>query len=205
MNSIVLYPNVLYGQLNDKIAGQDEAKKAISSLLASHFTAIYAGKNNHPERLLLMGPTGCGKTHLINTSIDLLKKTGIKRINVNCSEISGETWKGRSLNDIKTQISKMAKEVGDKLLTEYQYVPELEAKEIFAQRIALRLIIVFDEFDKVAARDENSAESKYSAQHDFLAFIEESLIEVKINNELTVTINTKNMPMIFMGAFSDFN
>ena len=71
-------PRKLYEQLNQYVIGQDRAKKILSVAVYNHYKRINAGLDGDDEvelqksNILLVGPTGCGKTLLAQTLAKLL-------------------------------------------------------------------------------------------------------------------------------------
>ena len=67
-----LVPRKIYSNLETYVIGQDRAKKILSVAVYNHFKRIWNGKNSsdielQKTNILLMGPTGCGKTLLAET------------------------------------------------------------------------------------------------------------------------------------------
>src|SRR6202011_5643878 len=72
-------PREIYEYLNDYVIGQDQAKKILSVAVYNHYKGVQAGAYGGAEvelqksNILLIGPTGCGKTLLAQTLARLLK------------------------------------------------------------------------------------------------------------------------------------
>ena len=72
-------PREIYGYLNDYIIGQEQAKKILSVAVYNHYKRVQAGAYGDPDvelqksNILLIGPTGCGKTLLAQTLARMLK------------------------------------------------------------------------------------------------------------------------------------
>src|SRR6202049_4285884 len=66
-------PREIYEYLNDYVIGQEQAKKILSVAVYNHYKRVQAGAYGDPEvelqksNILLIGPTGCGKTLLAQT------------------------------------------------------------------------------------------------------------------------------------------
>ena len=69
-------PKMIYEQLSEYVVGQEQAKKVLSVAVYNHYKRIGAAPNSEVEleksNILLLGPTGCGKTLLARTLADIL-------------------------------------------------------------------------------------------------------------------------------------
>ena len=69
-------PAEIKALLDEYVIGQDEAKKALSVAVYNHYKRIYSGKDNDVEvsksNILMLGPTGVGKTMLAQTLAKIL-------------------------------------------------------------------------------------------------------------------------------------
>ena len=69
----LIKPEEMKAFLDDYVIGQDEAKKVLSVAVYNHYKRIMAGKELGVElqksNILMLGPTGCGKTLLAQTHI----------------------------------------------------------------------------------------------------------------------------------------
>jgi ATP-dependent Clp protease ATP-binding subunit ClpX len=69
-------PKEIYANLNDYVVSQDEAKRTLSVAVYNHYKRVQMGSEDDVElqksNILLLGPTGCGKTHLAQTLARIL-------------------------------------------------------------------------------------------------------------------------------------
>jgi ATP-dependent Clp protease ATP-binding subunit ClpX len=71
-------PKEIYQSLNDYVVSQDEAKRTLSVAVYNHYKRVQMGQQTEDDvelqksNILLLGPTGCGKTHLAQTLARIL-------------------------------------------------------------------------------------------------------------------------------------
>lgn len=94
-------PNEIIAMLDKKVVGQIEAKRTLAVAAYSHFISCALGElsNWHvePTSVLLVGPTGSGKSHLLKTLRDCLK---IPMVYVSCTTLTQNGYKGVNVNEI---------------------------------------------------------------------------------------------------------
>src|SRR5207247_5686675 len=70
-------PRDIYAVLNDYVVAQEEAKRTLSVAVYNHYKRVQMGSDDgdvelQKSNILLLGPTGCGKTHLAQTLARIL-------------------------------------------------------------------------------------------------------------------------------------
>ena len=185
MTNITLSPKIIYKKLSEKVEGQHEAKKSLSLALYMHYTKIFQVFYNQEEygqksNLLFVGPTGCGKTHLINSAKGILPHIPV--IEVDATHLTKTGYIGNSLEDIL-----------ESSLSEYGYMSEYA-------------IVFIDEIDKLCVpfRSADSSDYNKEIQHNILKMIEGAEIHIKDeykNKTKAKKLNTKNMLFILGGNF----
>lgn len=184
-------PHVIKGKLDDYVIGQEKAKKVISVAVYNHYKRVATDTMDEIEieksNMLMIGPTGSGKTYLVKTLAKLLD------VPLAITDATSLTEAGYIGDDIESVVSKL-----------------LAAADNDADR-AEQGIIFIDEIDKIAKKKNTSSRdvSGESVQQGMLRLLEGADVEVPIGasskNAMvpTTTINTRNILFICGGAFPD--
>jgi ATP-dependent Clp protease ATP-binding subunit ClpX len=186
-------PHVIKASLDDFIIGQEHAKKVISVAVYNHYKRI--GTQTDPEieieksNMLMIGPTGSGKTYLVRTLAKLLN------VPLAITDATSLTEAGYIGDDVESVISKLLAAAGNDV------------------KKAERGIVFIDEIDKIAKkRNTNSRDvSGESVQQGLLKLLEGSDVEVPVGasskNAMVpmTTVNTQNILFICGGAFPDLD
>lgn len=195
-------PHVIKQRLDEYVIGQERAKKVISVAVYNHYKRVYAedlrnsGKNQEAAQedvrieksnILMVGPTGSGKTYLVKTLARLLD------VPLAIADATSLTEAGYIGDDIESVVSKLLAAAGNDV-----------------QR-AEHGIIFIDEIDKIAKKKETNTRdvSGESVQQELLKLLEGSTVEVPVGsnqkNALSpmATVNTDNILFICGGAFPD--
>lgn len=184
-------PHIIKGRLDDYIVGQEHAKKVISVAVYNHYKRIAANANDDIEieksNMLMIGPTGSGKTYLVKTLAKLLN------VPLAITDATSLTEAGYIGDDVESVVSKLLASADN----------DVERAE--------RGIIFIDEIDKIAKKKSttNRDVSGESVQQGMLKLLEGSEVEVPVgatNKNAMVpltTIHTKNILFICGGAFPE--
>lgn len=187
-------PHKIKEQLDEYVIGQEHAKKVMSVAVYNHYKRIAAGERAGSDdveieksNMLMIGPTGCGKTYLVRTLAKLLD------VPLAIADATSLTEAGYIGDDIESVVSKL-----------------LTAADNDADRAETGIIFI-DEIDKLAKkRNTNSRDvSGESVQQGLLKLLEGSEVEVPVGasskNAMVplATINTKNILFICGGAFPE--
>lgn len=184
-------PHKIKAQLDDYVVGQDYAKKVISVAVYNHYKRVATGTMDDIEieksNILLLGPTGCGKTYMVKTLARLLD------VPLAIADATSLTEAGYIGDDIESVISKL-----------------LTAADNDVER-AEQGIVFIDEIDKIAKKKNTTSRdvSGESVQQGMLKLLEGADVEVPVGanskNAMVplTTINTRNILFICGGAFPD--
>ncbi len=187
----ILPPHKIKEKLDEYVIGQEQAKKIISVAVYNHYKRVATGTMDEIEieksNILMIGPTGCGKTYLVRTLAKLLD------VPLAIADATSLTEAGYIGDDIESVVSKL-----------------LAAADNNIER-AERGIIFIDEIDKIAKKKETTSRdvSGESVQQGMLKLLEGAEIEVPVGanskNAMVplATVNTRNILFICGGAFPD--
>ena len=184
-------PHKIKAQLDDYVIGQEHAKKVISVAVYNHYKRVATGTMDEIEieksNMLMIGPTGCGKTYLVKTLARLLD------VPLAIADATSLTEAGYIGDDIESVVSKL-----------------LAAADNDVEK-AERGIVFIDEIDKIAKKKNTTSRdvSGESVQQGMLRLLEGADVEVPVGanskNAMVplATINTRNILFICGGAFPD--
>ncbi len=186
-------PHIIKGKLDDYVVGQEHAKKVISVAVYNHYKRVATNTMDEIEieksNMLMIGPTGCGKTYLVKTLARLLD------VPLAIADATSLTEAGYIGDDIESVVSKL-----------------LAAADNDVER-AEQGIIFIDEIDKIAKKKNTTSRdvSGESVQQGMLKLLEGSEVEVPVGanskNAMVplTTVNTRNILFICGGAFPDLD
>lgn len=184
----ILKPKEIFDKLSEDVVGQDYAKKVLSVAAYNHYKRINSEStvNISKSNILLIGPTGCGKTLLAES---LAKLLDVPFAMTDATTLTEAGYVGEDVENLVKRLLENADNDIDK---------------------AQRGIVFVDEIDKIARKSENPSITKdvggEGVQQALLKLIEGSIIGIgkgkrKNPEESTVSIDTKNILFICSGAF----
>ncbi|MBE5892030.1 MAG: ATP-dependent Clp protease ATP-binding subunit ClpX [Lachnospiraceae bacterium] len=184
-------PHKIKASLDEYVVGQEHAKKVISVAVYNHYKRVATDTMDEIEieksNMLMIGPTGSGKTYLVKTLAKLLD------VPLAIADATSLTEAGYIGDDIESVVSKL-----------------LAAADNDVER-AERGIIFIDEIDKIAKKKNTTSRdvSGESVQQGMLKLLEGAEVEVPVGanskNAMVplATVNTRNILFICGGAFPD--
>lgn len=184
-------PHKIKASLDEYVVGQEYAKKVMSVAVYNHYKRVATDTMDDIEieksNMLMIGPTGSGKTYLVKTLARLLD------VPLAITDATSLTEAGYIGDDIESVVSKL-----------------LAAADNDVER-AEHGIIFIDEIDKIAKKKNTNQRdvSGESVQQGMLKLLEGSEVEVPVGanskNAMVplTTVNTKNILFICGGAFPD--
>ena len=169
----VLTPMEIMAELDKSIIGQSAAKQAVAIALWKQQLRANGDTTVPRSNLLLYGPTGCGKTALVQEAARLV---GLPFISYDATTLSETGYKGNDAQDM---------------------IKVLQSR--YSEHKKLKYGVIFiDEVDKLAAKG-NETRTAYNrgTQHSLLKLVEGTQIETEHG-----TVDTADLLFIFGGAFT---
>ena len=200
-------PEELEAFLNDYIVRQDEAKEILATKICTHFNRIrftehtkgrnrYDGVGHIKNNILMIGPTGVGKTYLIKL---IAKKIGVPFVKGDATKFSETGYVGGDVEDLVRDLV-------------YEANGDIEGAQYG--------IIYVDEIDKIASSNNliGPDVSRTGVQRALLKPMEETEVDLKVPHDPISqleaiehyrktgkrekqTVNTRNILFIMSGAF----
>ena len=195
-------PREVKEHLDRFVIQQEEAKKVLSVALCDHYHHVrlaLEGKespNYAKQNIILIGPTGVGKTFLIRNAADLI---GVPFVKADATKFSETGYVGGDVEDMVRDLVRLAE--GDAARAEYGiiYIDEIDkiaaannlgGRDVSGRGVQTNLLKLMEETE-VPARSPNDIAGQVQAMMDF----------TQRGRKAPSTINTKHILFIVSGAF----
>lgn len=174
------FPLNLADKIKESVIGQDEAVDQLCSVVYEHYLRCQNGQTEGKHNVLMLGPTGTGKTFLCHTLARLLK---VPFLDVNASQYTESGYVGSDVGDILRELSRQ--------------VPHMR-NNVFPFSI-----VYIDEIDKLRLRQEGgNRDIKGGVQGELLKLLENSKYTSPYKHlESGHTYDISNVLFIVGGAF----
>ena len=198
-----LKPREVKTHLDRFVIRQDEAKKVLSVALCDHYHHVRLAiegrdqPNYAKQNIILVGPTGVGKTYLIRSIADLI---GVPFVKADATKFSETGYVGADVEDLVRELFRRSN--GDVKRAEYGiiYIDEIDkitaaanvtGRDVSGRGVQTNLLKLMEETD-VPARSPNDIAGQLQAMMDF----------TQRGRKPAELINTKHILFIVSGAFT---
>jgi ATP-dependent Clp protease ATP-binding subunit ClpX len=173
-------PQEIKKLLDEYIIGHDQSKKYLSVAGYNHYKRM-RGDNIKKTNVMIVGPTGCGKTYMVSCLSEILE---IPFITVDSTQLTASGYEGRSVEDIITELVSVCDGDEDR---------------------AEKSIVYLDEIDKLKKKNTENDVNGLGVQQALLKLVEGSDVAYTSAHAQNQThdrkLNSKNILFISSGAF----
>lgn len=176
-------PEQIKKELDEYVIGHDKTKKSMSVAAYNHFKRMN-GSSIKKSNVLLIGPTGCGKTYIVSILARIL---GVSFLTSDATQFTSAGYQGRSVEELITDLIGICE--GD-------------------EKRAAKSIVYIDEIDKLRKKSVDGSQADVNGlgvQQALLKLLEGSdvpyISKYSQNGEYDRKMNTKDILFICSGAF----
>ena len=205
-----LKPEDLISHLDQYIVKQDKAKAILSTKICTHFSRIKHAQDS-PENVneivggiknnvLMIGPTGVGKTYMIKL---IAKKIGVPFIKGDATKFSETGYVGGDVEDL---VRDLVRETNDDIeLAQYGIIYVDELDKIASSRNLIGADVSRTGVQRALLKPMEETDIDLKVPHDPISMLQEIERYRKTGKRDKRTINTKNILFIMSGAFSNLD
>ncbi len=199
-------PEELEGYLNEFVIKQDEAKEILATKICTHFNRVkyqeHSKKKNRKEvgriknNILMIGPTGVGKTYLIKL---IANKIGVPFVKGDATKFSETGYVGGDVDDLIRDLVHEAD--GDIKLAEYGIVYLDEVDKIASSNNLIGPDVSRTGVQRALLKPMEETEVDLRVAHDPISQLEAIEQYRKTGKRRKKTVNTRSILFIMSGAF----
>lgn len=201
-------PEELVAYLDQYIIKQDRAKAVLATKICTHFNRIKYAESleddaasmvgNIKNNVLMIGPTGVGKTYMIKL---IAKKIGVPFVKGDATKFSETGYVGGDVEDLVRDLVREAD--GNIELAQYGIIYIDEIDKIASSRNIIGADISRTGVQRALLKPMEETDVDLKVPHDPISVIQEIERYRKTGKRDKRTVNTKNILFIVSGAFSD--
>jgi len=203
-----LLPEDLIAYLDQYIVKQDDAKAILATKICTHFNRIKRSQTTPDQisdmvgriknNVLMLGPTGVGKTYVIKLIAD---KIGVPFVKGDATKFSETGYVGGDVEDL---VRDLVREASDDIeLAQYGIIYIDEIDKIAGSRNHIGADVSRSGVQRALLKPLEETEVDLKVPHDPISMLQEIERYRKTGERNKQTVNTKNILFIMSGAFSD--
>jgi endopeptidase Clp ATP-binding regulatory subunit ClpX len=203
-----LKPEELISYLDQYVIKQDRAKAILATKICTHFNRIKRSmeSNEHGDALvgsiknnvLMIGPTGVGKTYLIKL---IAQKIGVPFVKGDATKFSETGYVGGDVEDL---VRDLVREADDDIeMAQYGIIYIDEIDKIASSRYVIGVDVSRTGVQRALLKPMEETEVDLKVPHDPISMIQEIELFRKTGKREKRSVNTANILFIMSGAFTD--
>lgn len=199
-------PEELIAYLDQYIVRQDEAKAVLSTKICTHFNRIKKSTSNPDafdelsgsikNNILMLGPTGSGKTYMVKL---IAQKLGVPFVKGDATKFSETGYVGGDVEDL---VRDLVREANDDIsLAEHGIIYIDEIDKIASSRNLIGADVSRTGVQRALLKPMEETDVELKVPHDPVSMLQELDRFQKTGKKNKRTVNTKNILFIMSGAF----
>jgi len=203
-----LKPEELVAYIDQYIVKQDMAKAILATKICTHFNRIKRAESSPAEvydmvgsiknNILMIGPTGVGKTYMVKL---IAQKIGVPFVKGDATKFSETGYVGGDVEDL---VRDLVREADDSIeLAQYGIIYIDEIDKIAASRNLIGADVSRSGVQRALLKPLEETEIDLKVPHDPISMFQEIEQFRKTGKRERRTVNTKNILFIMSGAFSE--